>query len=285
MKPIAWTIAGTDPSGGAGIQADLKVFNRLGVHGGSVITALLAQNTLGVQAIEPLSPAMVAAQLRSLESDLPPRTAKTGMLASAPLVTLVADWFGAHPDVILACDPVLAASDGTPLLDAEGETVFRVRLLPRTDLLLPNLPEAERLLGRTIPADDASVETAADDLLALGARAVWLKGGHRAGPWAQDFLTDGATRFWLTSPRQSVTHTHGTGCTLSAAWTAFRALGRTWDEAARLSKAYLNQGLRLGGGIGRGRGPLAHAGWPDDPGDQPRRTAAAADGRAAQTGK
>lgn len=285
MKPIAWTIAGTDPSGGAGIQADLKVFNRLGVHGGSVITALLAQNTLGVQAVEPLAPAMVAAQLRSLESDLAPRAAKTGMLATAATVTLVADWFAAHPGVILACDPVLAASDGTPLMDAGGEAVFRSRLLPRADLLLPNLPEAERLLGRAIPADDAAVESAADGLLALGARAVWLKGGHRAGPWAQDFLADGAGRFWLTSPRQSVTHTHGTGCTLSAAWTAFRALGRTWDEAAGLAKAYLNQGLRLGGGVGRGRGPLAHAGWPDDPADQPIRSATAAEGRAARTGK
>ncbi len=267
-RPIAWTIAGTDPSGGAGIQADLKVFHSLGVYGGSVITAIVVQNTLGVKAVRPLEAAVVGAQIDCLREDLPPRAVKIGMLATAANVRTVAERLeGIGAPVVV--DPVLASSSGAVLLDEDGRRELIRHVLPRTTLLTPNLGEAACLLGRgTLNATD--MPAAAEALLQLGPEAVVLKGGHANGDECRDFFaTRSGDRRWLVSPRQRVTHTHGTGCTLSSAITSFLAHGRPLGPAVALGKAYVNQGLRLGGGIGRGRGPLAHLGWPGETGDMP----------------
>lgn len=267
-RPIAWTIAGTDPSGGAGIQADLKVFHSLGVYGGSVITAIVVQNTMGVKAVEPVSGALVQAQLECLQEDLPPRAVKVGMLATAENVRVVAD-FLARVEVPVVVDPVFASSGGTALLAEDALDEFLHRMLPHTTLLTPNLSEAARLLGRHELAEQ-DMPAAARALLELGPRGVLLKGGHTGSEDCRDFLaTRAGESRWLVSPRQPVTHTHGTGCTLSSAIAAFGAHGQPLGPAVALGKAYVNQGLRLGGGIGRGRGPLAHGGWPHEAADLP----------------
>ncbi len=266
-RPIVWTIAGTDPSGGAGIQADLKVFHALGVYGGSAITAVIAQNTLGVRAIEPVSPAMFTAQLEALREDLIPRAVKIGMLVTAHAVRETARIL-ADLDAFVICDPVLASSSGASFLDADGRRALIEVLLPRVDLLTPNAVEAGILAGHEVRGPD-DVAAVAQRLLALGARAVLLKGGHLPGALARDFLARADDRRWISSPRWDVRHTHGTGCTLSAAIAAFTAHGKPLDAAVLLGKAYVNQGLRLGGGIGHGRGPLAHLGWPSDERDLP----------------
>lgn len=267
-RPIAWTIAGTDPSGGAGVQADLKVFHSLGVHGGSAITAVIAQNTLGVRRIEHVSPEMITAQLEALRDDLPPRAVKTGMLGTGHAVRETARIL-ADLDAFVVCDPVLASSGGAEFLDADGRRTLIEILLPRVDLLTPNAVEAARLAGHAIRGR-GDVPAVAERLLALGARAVLLKGGHLDGADACDYLATGGRCEWIASPRLEVRHTHGTGCTLSAAIAAFVAHGKSLESAVLLGKAYVNQGLRLGGGIGRGRGPLAHLGWPSDERDLPR---------------
>lgn len=267
-RPIAWTIAGTDPSGGAGIQADLKVFHSLGVHGGSAITAVMAQNTMGVRLIEPVSPEMITAQLDALRDDLPPRAVKTGMLATAHAVRETARIL-ADLDAFVVCDPVLASSGGAVFLDADGRRALIEVLLPRVDLLTPNAVEAALLAGHEI-RDLRDVPAVAERLRVLGARAVLLKGGHLEGVEARDYFVGGGRCEWIVSPRLDVRHTHGTGCTLSAAIAAFVAHGQSIESAVLLGKAYVNQGLRLGGGIGRGRGPLAHLGWPADERDLPR---------------
>lgn len=267
--PIAWTIAGTDPSGGAGIQADLKVFHALRVYGGSAITAVVAQNTRGVRWIQPVAPDVLGAQIDALAEDLPPSAVKIGMLATADLVRETARRLAGLAAPIV-CDPVMASSGGAPLLDAEGRRALVDDLLPQVAVVTPNLPEASRLCGFDI-ATQADMLRAADRILALGARAVLLKGGHAASPAESiDLLASAETRQWLSSPRQAVRHTHGTGCTLSAAIAAFLSHGQPLASAALLAKAYVNQGLRMGGGIGRGHGPLAHAGWPHSETDLPR---------------
>ncbi len=267
-RPIAWTIAGTDPSGGAGIPADLKVFHSLGVYGGSVITAIVVQNTLGVKSVRPLEGALVEAQIECLTEDLPPRAIKVGMLATAEIVRVVAERLeGIGAPVVV--DPVLASSGGATLLDGDGRQELIRRLLPRTTLLTPNLGEAARLLGREA-MEAGEMPEAAEALLELGPEAVLLKGGHANQDECRDFFaTRSGVRRWLVSPRQRVTHTHGTGCTLSSAIASFLAHGRPLGPAVSLGKAYVNQGLRLGGGIGRGRGPLAHLGWPGETSDMP----------------
>lgn len=261
--PLAWTIAGSDSGGGAGIQADLKTFQGLGVHGCSVITSLTAQNTLGVQRVEHVSPGMIEAQLLALARDLPPAAIKIGMLGGAGAVQSVADFLDTVKTFVV-CDPVLAATRGGALLDEAAYNTFRDGILPRVDILTPNIPEAERLLSRRIASPEA-VEAAARDLLKTGAKAILLKGGHSTGPLSSDYWTEGTTSGWLNSPRIATEHSHGGGCTLSAAIAAGRALGLDSLSAVTLAKAYTNQGLRGGGGIGSGRGPLAHEGWPRNP--------------------
>lgn len=278
MKPIVWTIAGTDPGGGAGIQGDLSTLHALGAHGCSVITAVIAQNTLGVQRVDYMPTDLVTAQLESLREDLPPVAVKIGMLGTAATARAVAAAIRGL-EAFVVYDPVMGASSGHGLMAPDLLPAVIEDLLPRVDLLTPNIPEAQRLTGRAIRSASDSIE-AAHAILGMGLRAVVLKGGHADDPeFSQDYWTDGARSGWITSPRRAVRHTHGTGCTFSSATAAVRALGYRLEDALVLAKAYVNQGLRLGGGIGRGHGPLAHEGWPASPEDAPWLTAAAETGR------
>lgn len=269
-RPIAWTIAGTDPTAGAGIQADLKTFHGLGVHGCTVITAVIAQNTQGVQRIEHMPAEIVEAQLKSLADDTAPGAIKIGMLGRAETVSAVARALeGLNAKIV--CDPVLASTSGTALLDPAALEAFRRDLLPRVNMLTPNLREAETLLGRSLGGAN-DLPGAAAELLDLGVRCVLLKGGHADGPLCADYWTNGKQTAWLTCPRIETPHTHGGGCTLSSAIAAAYALGFGGLDAIVIARAYVNQGLRHSGGVGRGRGPLAHLGWPSDPRDLPRLT-------------
>jgi hydroxymethylpyrimidine kinase/phosphomethylpyrimidine kinase/thiamine-phosphate diphosphorylase len=265
--PVCWTIAGSDSGGGAGIQADLLVMHAFGVHGCSVVTAVTAQNTAGVLAVEPVGAPLVARQLEALAGDLPPAAVKTGMLGSAETVHSLCRTLE-RLEAPVVCDPVLAASDRTALADAETIDALKHDLLPRVDVLTPNRPEAERLLEWSI-AFPGDVPAAAAELLAMGPSAVLIKGGHGEGPLSVDYWLDRRRQVWLVSPRQSVTHTHGTGCVLSSALAAGRALGLAPLDAAVLAKAYLNQGLRTGGAVGTMTGPLGFGPYPSAPADLP----------------
>ncbi len=275
--PICWTIAGSDPGGGAGLQADLKTMHGLGVHACTVVSALTVQNTTGVFAVEPVTPELLRAQIDRLAEDLPPAAIKLGMLGGAAQVKVVAD-FLQWSDAFVVCDPVLAATSGAALLDEQGWRLMMDRLLPRADLITPNFPELGKLLGRNFQGLE-EVPAAAAELLRRGARAVLIKGGHGGGEIAQDYFFDGRQSFWLTSPRQQVHHTHGTGCTLASAIAAARALGHPLADAIVIAKAYLNQGLRCGADIGQGRGSPAHLGWPANASDLPWLTATSEGGR------
>lgn len=266
--PVVWAIAGTDPSGGAGLPADLKTFHALGCYGASVVTAVLAQNTLGVRRIEITTADIVRAQLAALAEDLPPAAIKIGMLGRAEIVRAVAEALD-DARAPAVCDPVLASTGGVALLDDPGRAALIAELLPRLAVLTPNAPEAELLTGARIATPD-DVPRAAERLLAQGPRAIVLKGGHLGGGDSRDYYSDGRESFWMASPRRPVLR-HGTGCVFSSALAAGLARGRSPAEAALWAKAYVNQGLRLGPAIGHGRGPLAHPGEPTDPGDWPRR--------------
>lgn len=265
--PVAWSIAGSDSGGGAGIQADLKAMAALGVHGCSAVTALTAQNTQGVRRVEATSPGMIEAQLLALQEDLPPAAIKIGMLGGTSAVKTVAE-FLKQRDTFVVCDPVMVATRGGNLLDPGAMGALRDDLLPRVDLLTPNLPEAEALVSYKIDSS-AETEKAAGELLGLGVKSVLIKGGHGSGALCQDFWTNGRESAWLSSPRWQVAHSHGGGCTLSSAIAAGVALGWPELDAIVLAKAYTNRGLRLSRPIGRGRGPIAQGGWPDDPADMP----------------
>ena len=266
-KPITWTIAGSDSSGGAGIQADLLTMNALGTLGCTVITALTAQNTLGISNVEYPSPSMLVGQLAALQADLPPAAIKIGMLGNETTIETVAQHL-ASMNVYTVLDPVMVSSSGRALFETRAVHTLIDKLFPLVHLLTPNLGEAEFLLGRKI-MNAAEVEAAAADLRKFGVQSVLIKGGHLPGAPCRDFWTDGVQKVWLASPRQDVTHTHGTGCTLSSAITACHALGYDELDAVVLGKAYVNQGLRKGTRVGNGRGPLAHEGWPDSPDDLP----------------
>ena len=265
--PIAWTVAGSDSSGGAGIQADLRVMQAFGVHGCSVLTAVTAQNTREVLAIEPVQAGWVVRQLEALTGDLVPAAIKTGMLGSQKVVDVLCHALDSLSAPVV-CDPVMASTSGTPLLDAAAIRTLKEKLLPRVEVLTPNLQEAERLLEWSI-GYPAEVEAAAEELLAMGPASVLIKGGHAEGALSADYWTDGASRCWISSPRQEVTHTHGTGCVLSSAIAAGRALGLPPLDAVVLAKAYLNQALRTGGGVGEGQGLLGFGPYPSSPQDLP----------------
>ena len=287
-RPIVWTIAGSDPSAGAGLQADLKTMHGLGVHVCTVVSALTVQNTTGVFAVEPVAPDLLRDQIERLDEDLPPVAVKLGMLGGAAQVRVVAD-FLATTGAFVVCDPVLAATSGAALLNDEGRRALVELILPRADLLTPNLPELGKLLAPDFQDLDKSPQRgavpalmadAAQALLQRGARAVLIKGGHGSGEYCQDYFSDGRQAFWLTSERQNVKHTHGTGCTLASAVAATCALGHPLPDALVIAKAYLNQGLRCGEDIGQGHSSLAHLGWPHTPDDLPWRTAGAEAGHA-----
>jgi len=257
---IALTIAGSDSSGGAGIQADLKTFTAFGVYGASVITALTAQNTRGVQGIHPVPAAFVAAQLESVLSDLDVAAIKTGMLADAQIVGAVARALRAAPSIPLIVDPVMVATSGDVLLAPEAVDALKGELVPLATLITPNLAEAAILLGTSTAENQPEMQDQGRALLALGCRAVLLKGGHAQGAAAVDVLADAEGTARLEMIRLDTPHTHGTGCTLSAAIAALMAQGETLTHAVRRAKAYVWHGLQHGGtlGVGHGRGPLDH---------------------------
>jgi len=256
-RPTALTIAGSDSGGGAGIQADLKTFQALGVYGMSAITALTAQNTVGVLAIHETSPDMVAAQIDAVADDIGVDGAKTGMLSSAPIIRTVADrvrrW-GLGP--VLVVDPVMVAKSGDRLLREDAVRALVEQLLPLAAVVTPNLPEAEVLVGHALRTDD-DIRAAAREILALGPRAVVMKGGHRQGD-AADLFFDGEREVRLEAKRIDTTSTHGTGCTLSAAIAARIALGDDLLDAVRAAKVYLTAALRHARPLGAGHGPVAH---------------------------
>jgi hydroxymethylpyrimidine/phosphomethylpyrimidine kinase len=257
--PIALTIAGSDSSGGAGIQADLKTFAALRVYGASALTAITAQNTIGVQAVEVLPAAFVLAQIESVLSDLQVRAIKTGMLANASIVVAVAERLKTVR-VPIVVDPVMVATSGDALLSEDAIAAVREQLLPVATLITPNLPEAARLLGQPVAADEATMRAQAEALMRLGCQAVLVKGGHGAGAEAVDILFDGQTMTRLARPRVATRNTHGTGCTLSAAIAAGFAHGLALADAVEQAKTYLwtalQQANRLD--VGHGHGPVHH---------------------------
>ena len=258
--PIALTVAGSDSSGGAGIQADLKTFSAFGVYGASVVTALTAQNTRGVQAVEAVSAGFVAAQLDSVLCDLAVDAIKTGMLADAGIVGAVARVLQGAPQWPLVVDPVMVATSGDALLEPDAIGALRSALIPLATLITPNLAEAAVLLDTGKAESEAEMREQARALLGLGCRAALLKGGHGTGDRALDVLADASGIETFASPRVATPHTHGTGCTLSAAIVALLAQGATLAGAVRRAKAYVWQGLQAGRtlGVGGGRGPVDH---------------------------
>jgi len=255
---IALTIAGSDSGGGAGIQADLKTFQQFGVYGTSVIVALTAQNTRGVRAVHVAPDTFVREQLAALTDDLPPAALKTGMLATAPLVNLVADWIAGHQWKAYVCDPVMVATSGDHLLSADAERVLRERLLPQAALVTPNLDETALLTGRMV-SDPASMEAAGRDLLDLGARAALVKGGHLAGgSEVVDVLVTPSSARHYHRPRIQTRSTHGTGCTLSAAVTAGLARGAGLEDAVTAALDFVQRAIAAAPGLGGGHGPLNH---------------------------
>ncbi|MBX6322195.1 MAG: bifunctional hydroxymethylpyrimidine kinase/phosphomethylpyrimidine kinase [Rhodospirillaceae bacterium] len=253
------TIAGTDPSGGAGIQADLKTFSALGAYGASVVTALVAQNTRGVRDVRLVEPAFVAAQIDAVFEDVRIDAVKIGMVGTAAIAETVAAALQRHRARNIVLDPVMVAKSGDRLLAEDAVAAVRDRLVPLADVVTPNLPEAAVLLGRDGPADDAAMPAMARDLHRLGPRRVLLKGGHLDGPESTDLMFDGATLTPLTARRIATRNTHGTGCTLSAAIAAL--LPRLEPaEAVRRAKAYLTAALAAADrlDVGGGHGPVHH---------------------------
>ncbi|NBD25241.1 bifunctional hydroxymethylpyrimidine kinase/phosphomethylpyrimidine kinase [Paenibacillus glycinis] len=254
----ALTIAGSDSGGGAGIQADLKTFQELGVYGMSALTAVTAQNTLGVHGVYPMEPAAVAAQLDALGADLPPDAVKTGMLFSSEIIRVVAEKAAQYEWRRLVIDPVMVAKGGSRLLLREAVDALVARLLPLALVTTPNIPEAELLTGMRI-ASLQDREIAAKTLVEMGSRYALIKGGHGAPDEPMvDLLYDGKEFRHLESRRVDTRHTHGTGCTYSAALTAGLAQGRTVEEAMDTAKAFIQAAIEDGLGIGAGHGPTNH---------------------------
>jgi hydroxymethylpyrimidine/phosphomethylpyrimidine kinase len=256
--PVALTIAGSDSGGGAGIQADLKTFQRFGVYGASAITLVTAQNTLGVRGVELLSPEFVDQQIAAVAEDFEVRAAKTGALGSAEIIEAVAAAIEARAFANLVVDPVMISKHGDPLLAPEASDALKTRLLPRASLVTPNLYEAAALLGRAV-GNEAEMRDAARAVCDLGARAALVKGGHLPGGDAIDVLYDGSAFVRLAAPRIETRHTHGTGCTYSAAITALLARGETLLGAVREAKDFISRAIAGAPRIGHGHGPVDHS--------------------------
>lgn len=253
MTPVALTVAGSDPSGGAGIQADLKTFHRFGVYGEAVITLITVQNTQTVSRVTLLEPGLVAAQIAAVIGDIPPNAMKTGALGSAEVIAAVA---GAIGDTPLVVDPVMISKHGAPLIAAEAAEALRTLLFPKALLITPNLHEAAALTGQVVENEGQMVE-AGRRLLELGPRAVLVKGGHLEGQAADVLVTaDGVE--WFVSERTATPHTHGTGCTYSAAITALVASGAPLAEAVGRAKTFISNAIRTNPGLGHGHGPVNH---------------------------
>src|SRR4051812_20075804 len=255
---IALTIAGSDSGGGAGIQADLKTFQRFGVFGTSAITAITAQNTRGVTAWEPVPLALVKAQIEAVVVDLPPSACKSGMLGSAEITSTVADAIRGNKLRNYVLDPVMVATSGDLLLEQDAIEVIRQSLIPLATLVTPNLHEAALLTGEEIDDEESMVRAAEILVNELGAQSALVKGGHlSAGDRVIDVLYDGDARTFR-SRRLETTNTHGTGCTLSAAITAQLANGESLHAAVRRSIDYVHNAIATAPGLGSGHGPLNH---------------------------
>ncbi|WP_406725322.1 bifunctional hydroxymethylpyrimidine kinase/phosphomethylpyrimidine kinase [Streptomyces sp. GD-15H] len=258
--PRVLTVAGSDSGGGAGIQADLKTMLALGTHGMSVITAVTAQNSLGVQGAWPLPVEAVRAQYRSVVDDIGVQAVKTGMLASAELVEAVADLVsGTRAPVVV--DPVGVSKHGDALLASSALDSVRTKLLPVATVATPNLDEVAQLAGVRVESEQ-DFHRAAEALLAFGPRWVVIKGGHLAGGTGEavDLLTDGSQEHWLRAPRYDNRHTHGTGCTLASAIAAQLAKGQPVPAAVTAAKEYVTGAIAAGFALGGGIGPVDH-GW------------------------
>ncbi|MGP3972536.1 bifunctional hydroxymethylpyrimidine kinase/phosphomethylpyrimidine kinase [Streptomyces sp. 8N114] len=257
VPPRVLTVAGSDSGGGAGIQADLKTMLALGTHGMSVIAAVTAQNSLGVQGCWELPVEAVRAQYRSVVDDIGVQAVKTGMLASAPLVETVAELLaGTGAPVVV--DPVGVSKHGDPLLAADAVESLRGKLLPAATVVTPNLDEVAQLTGVRV-TDETGLREAAAAVLAHGPSWALIKGGHLPGE-AVDLLTDGTEEHWLRAPRHDNRHTHGTGCTLASALASYLAKGLPVPEAARAAKEYTTGAIAAGFPLGAGLGPVDH-GW------------------------
>ena len=266
MTAIALTIAGSDSSGGAGIQADLRTFSALGVYGASAITALTAQNTLGVEAVQVVPPDFVLKQIEAVARDLRVGAIKIGMLATSAVIDAVAEGLKAFGRVPIVLDPVMVAASGDALLDEDALATLRSVLLPLATLITPNLPEAAKLLRSTEAKNEREMGEQAQALKRIGAKAVLIKGGHAEGANAVDLYVDGEGDMRLEAPRVTTRNTHGTGCTLSSAIAAELAKGATLREAVAKAKAYVTAAIGAADElhIGKGRGPVHHfhAWWP-----------------------
>jgi hydroxymethylpyrimidine/phosphomethylpyrimidine kinase len=254
-KDVALTIAGSDASGGAGVQADLKTFHQFGVYGEAVITLITVQNTCGVQRVECLDPELVADQIRAAIGDIPPGAAKTGALGNRGIIQAVAALARDFP-FPLVVDPIIVSKHGAPLLEADAVESLKTFLLPHVFLLTPNLEEASLLTGAEVH-DLSGTRRAAQKLIRLGPQAVLVKGGHLAGD-ATDVLYYRGEWTEFTSPRIETRHTHGTGCTFSAAITASLASGYDLPDSVRRAKRYITEAIRNNPGLGSGSGPLDH---------------------------
>lgn len=259
MTAIALTIAGSDSGGGAGIQADLKTFSALGVYGTSVLTAVTAQNTRGVTAIENLSPGIVRAQIDAVLSDIDVKAIKIGMVSTPEAIETIAASLQ-HWGRRAVLDPVMVATSGDRLLQPEAVEALHQLLLPLAVVVTPNLPEAALLTGQPIADGEAQMARQAELLLALGPSAVLIKGGHSKGEYSTDLLFDGVTMHRFSRPRIATSHDHGTGCTLAAAMTAGLAKGSDLHDAAEQAKDYLTAAMAAAGNlrVGQGRGPVHH---------------------------
>lgn len=256
--PNVLSIAGSDPSGGAGIQADLKTFAALGVYGMAVITSLTAQNTRGVAGVADVPPDFVAKQLQAIFADIKVDAVKIGMLSNAKIIIAVAEMIEKHSPQHVILDPVMVATSGDSLIAGDAVEMMKSRLIPLCDVLTPNIPEAEKLTRKAV----LEMDVAALELHQLGAGAIYLKGGHLKGNNASDLLYwDGGAEFF-DAPRIDTKNTHGTGCTLSSAIAAFLARGMSLREACASAKAYVTSAIihadELDVGSGSGHGPLNH---------------------------
>jgi len=256
-RQVALTIAGSDSGGGAGIQADLKTFHAFGAFGPSVITAITAQNTLGVRAIQKIDPAVVAEQIRAVAEDLRPAAVKSGMLADAPIIETVAATMQEYGLGHYVLDPVMVAKSGHPLLEEDAVSALASSLLPLAEVVTPNLPEAAILAERRVETLD-DMRAAAETLLRKGVESVLIKGGHLPGDMLVDVYFDGHEWREWRDVRLDTRHTHGTGCTLSAAICAGLALGQTRVAAVEAARAFTRRAIETAPGLGAGHGPLNH---------------------------
>jgi hydroxymethylpyrimidine/phosphomethylpyrimidine kinase len=258
--PIALTIAGSDSSGGAGIQADLKTFAALGVYGASVITALTAQNTRGVSGIHPVPAAFVTAQMDAVFGDLDVKAVKIGMVAELATIEAIAAALTRWSPPHIVLDPVMVATSGDPLLSADAVSGLRTKLIPRAGLITPNLPEAAALLDEPVASTEAAIADQGRRLLALGCPAVLIKGGHGEGPESIDYLFIGNGTIALPAPRIATSNTHGTGCSLSSAIAALLSKGEALETAVRNAKAWITAAIAAADrlDVGHGHGPIHH---------------------------